>query len=591
MSIDPLNLGSAPDDGTGQDLRSGGQVINDNFAELDTRTAAAQAAADAAERTLVAGENILIDRTDPDHPVISASGGGAGTVQTVAGVTPDGGGDIPAAGLSSALGVDNKVDKVAGKGLSSSDFTAAEKTKLASVATDATKNATDAALRDRATHTGTQLAATISDLAAAVRAITLAGLSLENAAITSADSILVALGRAQGQLNQKLGLTAKAADSALLNGQNAAFYTKAMVGATASVAGAAGLVPAPAAGDQLKFLCADGTWKVVSGGSGSGQPVGGLVIWDVSEATLPAGYIPRSGQLVTRAMWPDLWALVSATAITDANWIANPLSRGKFSSGDGSTTFRMPDLNGKYSDGLTPAVFLRGYGFRSAGEAGLMQVDQLGPMLYVNTSADSVSAPYVRNGAGRNAILTRGTTVSQPQVTPVAAADDGTKWITNTGVETRPFSSSVIWCCIGGTTAVNPGTVDIVATAAQVAAQGSQIQNLESKAVVTKKWSSGPLAWTVAGVLTLTHNLGAQPVSVIVRGRYKTALNGMAIGEDEFSAGIIYQAAFAGVIVKKPTATTVQIQVARDGFWLSTTAGILSAVTPAQVDIIVEVLA
>lgn len=263
MSIDPLNLGSAPDDGTGQDLRSGGQVINDNFAELDTRTAAAQAAANAAERTLVAGENILIDRTDPDHPVISASGGGAGTVQTVAGVNPDGGGDIPAAGLSSALGLDNKVDKVAGKGLSSSDFTAAEKTKLAGVATDATKNATDAALRDRATHTGTQLAATISDLAIAVRLITLAGLSLENAAITSTDSILVALGRAQGQINQKLGLSAKAADSALLNGQNAAFYTKAMVGATASVAGAAGLVPAPVAGDQLKFLCGDGSFKSV----------------------------------------------------------------------------------------------------------------------------------------------------------------------------------------------------------------------------------------------------------------------------------------------------------------------------------------
>ncbi|EPL03875.1 hypothetical protein [Pseudomonas sp. CF161] len=276
MSIDPLNLGSAPDDGTGQDLRSGGQVINDNFAELDTRTAAAQAAADAAERTLVAGENILIDRTDPDHPVISASGGGAGTVQTVAGVTPDGGGDIPTAGLSSALGLDNKVDKVAGKGLSSSDFTAAEKTKLAGVATDATKNATDAALRDRATHTGTQLAATISDLAAAVRAITLAGLSLENAAITSADSILVALGRAQGQLNQKLGLSAKAADSALLNGQNAAFYTKAMAGASASLAGTAGLVPAPVAGDQLKFLCGDGTFKEVTASAAWGG-IGGTL--------------------------------------------------------------------------------------------------------------------------------------------------------------------------------------------------------------------------------------------------------------------------------------------------------------------------
>lgn len=34
-----------------------------------------------------------------------------------------------------------------------------------------------------------------------------------------------------------------------------------MTGATASAAGSAGLVPAPATGDQAKFLCGDGTWK------------------------------------------------------------------------------------------------------------------------------------------------------------------------------------------------------------------------------------------------------------------------------------------------------------------------------------------
>ena len=36
---------------------------------------------------------------------------------------------------------------------------------------------------------------------------------------------------------------------------------KDMVGATASGSGAAGLVPAPAKGDEGKFLCGDGTWK------------------------------------------------------------------------------------------------------------------------------------------------------------------------------------------------------------------------------------------------------------------------------------------------------------------------------------------
>lgn len=43
-------------------------------------------------------------------------------------------------------------------------MTSAERTKLTGVATGATANATDAQLRDRSTHTGTQTASTISDL-------------------------------------------------------------------------------------------------------------------------------------------------------------------------------------------------------------------------------------------------------------------------------------------------------------------------------------------------------------------------------------------------------------------------------------------
>lgn len=57
-------------------------------------------------------------------------------------------------GLQTAL--DSKVDKVAGKQLSTEDYTSAEKTKLSGIAAGATANAADAALRDRTTHTGTQ---------------------------------------------------------------------------------------------------------------------------------------------------------------------------------------------------------------------------------------------------------------------------------------------------------------------------------------------------------------------------------------------------------------------------------------------------
>ena len=50
-------------------------------------------------------------------------------------------------------------------GLSLNNYTTAEKSKLAGIASGATANSSDATLLNRANHTGTQLASTISDIA------------------------------------------------------------------------------------------------------------------------------------------------------------------------------------------------------------------------------------------------------------------------------------------------------------------------------------------------------------------------------------------------------------------------------------------
>ncbi|MCD0475709.1 hypothetical protein LPB87_15025 [Flavobacterium sp. EDS] len=71
-------------------------------------------------------------------------------------------------GLDVALAI--KVDKVAGKGLSTEDYTTVEKNKLAGVQNGATANSTDAQLRDRSTHTGTQAISTVISLQAALDA-------------------------------------------------------------------------------------------------------------------------------------------------------------------------------------------------------------------------------------------------------------------------------------------------------------------------------------------------------------------------------------------------------------------------------------
>lgn len=69
-------------------------------------------------------------------------------------------------GLQSAL--DSKVAKVAGKQLSTEDYTSAEKSKLAGIAAGATANSTDAYLRDRANHTGSQPLSSLSKSGAEV---------------------------------------------------------------------------------------------------------------------------------------------------------------------------------------------------------------------------------------------------------------------------------------------------------------------------------------------------------------------------------------------------------------------------------------
>lgn len=70
--------------------------------------------------------------------------------------------------ISSVTGLEtsllNKVNRVTGKQLSEENYTTAEKDKLNLVQPEATKNSTDAQLRDRTTHTGVQPISSISNL-------------------------------------------------------------------------------------------------------------------------------------------------------------------------------------------------------------------------------------------------------------------------------------------------------------------------------------------------------------------------------------------------------------------------------------------
>ncbi len=270
------------------------------------------------ERGLTAGANITIDRTNPVAPVISASGGGGGgAVDSVNGQTgvvvldaADVGAD--AAGTAEAavaahvaatnphpeyltqaegdtayapiahVGAGGAAHANAVAAGAAGFMTGADKTKLDGVATGATANDTNTELRGRSTHTGTQAASTISDLAAAVRATVLTGLSLASgAAIAATDSALIALGKLQKQITD-LAAAVSGKQAALVSGTN----IKTINGASLLGAGDIalekyrGLYVSLAALNTALPTASAGDYADVDSGSGSNVK---RYIWDTSD--------------------------------------------------------------------------------------------------------------------------------------------------------------------------------------------------------------------------------------------------------------------------------------------------------------------
>lgn len=128
-----------------------------------------------------------------------------------------------------------------------------------------------------------------------------------------------------------------------------------MQGATSTANGVEGLVPAPSAGDQDKFLRGDGTYaKAGAVDSVNGQtgdvvvdnvPVGTILPFGASEH--PVGYLACDGSAVSRSVYADLFAVIGTT----------------YGAGDGSTTFNLPNLNnGSFLEGSNTAGTVKNAG-------------------------------------------------------------------------------------------------------------------------------------------------------------------------------------------------------------------------------------
>lgn len=116
------------------------------------------------------------------------------------------------------------------------------------------------------------------------------------------------------------------------------------------------------------------------GGGGGGAGLNGVSNFNIgdfrlvdSRALIHSNDVTSDGQLLSRTAYPDLWDYAQALSpITDAAWLADPQQRGKYSLGDGSTTFRVPDRNGVQSGSIS-GLYARGDGGNSANDGTVQQ--------------------------------------------------------------------------------------------------------------------------------------------------------------------------------------------------------------------------
>ncbi|WP_238874237.1 phage tail protein [Achromobacter xylosoxidans] len=248
-------------------------------------------------------------------------------------------------------------------------------------------------------------------------------------------------------------------------------------------------------------------------------PVGAVAWWPL-RSSIPAGQIPADGQTVSRATFPGLASMVAAgtvPVVSEADWLADPLKRGSYTLGDGSTTIRLPDLNGK-STGSVGALFLRGDGALSAGGNGLIQRDA---MQNVSGQAQFHGSGSATVLAGGNGVFTGvtprpsyGLTTFTSGATSFDFLDFNLARVARTADETRPSNATGVWTIQAFGAVTNPGSVDAAQLASDYAVLNSAVQALQGKVFGFSQTQQNVLASRTPDV-TYTNSTG-RPILVAV---------------------------------------------------------------------------
>ena len=248
-----------------------------------------------------------------------------------------------------------------------------------------------------------------------------------------------------------------------------------------------------------------------------GLPVG--FMYFSLEKTVPTGKLPAQGTLYNRNLYADLWkyAQDNNLVISESEWqsIANA-NNGKceyYSSGDGSTTFRVPKIPntivGEVSDGDVPVV---GNGMA----IGMTNGTKTGGLIMTTSSTARIYPSD--DDYGRNIGLTQNGDPIVSGTSTIGLVSDPSK----SGIVAKMTATKTTgqWLIVAFGTASNVGNVDVanvlqaVTTAQTVASEANNkivgisdyiIESYNSSNTWCRKWKSG---WVEQGGTMNTPNKG-----------------------------------------------------------------------------------
>ncbi|WP_181255527.1 prophage tail fiber N-terminal domain-containing protein, partial [Yersinia pseudotuberculosis] len=228
------------------------------------------------------------------------------------------------------------------------------------------------------------------------------------------------------------------------------------------------------------------------------------VKWHMSRSYIPQGWAPADGQLLPRNLFPFALAEILSgkyPVVADDSWVFYKDWRTSFSIGDGSTTFRIPDLNGKSEDSLGRA-FLGGDGKNSLGEMGRIQGDAIrnitgdlggiGGRLNVayGLVVTTKSGAFAASGGGVDG---RGTpsNLGEPALGS-EFVDFNASRVVPTANENRPITATGCYIIKLAGSALNEGQINALELATQITQLASRTTTLEADAFTASRIANTP---------------------------------------------------------------------------------------------------